>query len=38
MATPISFGYSLKVTLVPFGDHNWEIRIGFKGWVGQAGV
>jgi hypothetical protein len=36
-AMPI-FGCSRKVTLVLLGDHHFEIRIGSKGWVGQAQV
>jgi hypothetical protein len=36
ISTPLFFGCSWKVMLVLLGDHNFEIRIGSKGWVGQA--
>jgi hypothetical protein len=32
----IFFGCSQQVMLVLLVDHNLEIRIGSKGWVGQA--
>jgi hypothetical protein len=40
IATPIFFffGCSQKVTLALLGDRNVGLKIGCKGWVGQASV
>jgi hypothetical protein len=39
IAMPIFFfDYFQKDMLVVLGDHKFEIRIGSKGWVGQAQV
>jgi hypothetical protein len=38
IAMPIIFGYSWKAPGEPYGDHNFEIRIGSKGLVCQAWV